>query len=121
MKVVSLKVLGVSTDKYDEMSAMLSDVLGLNKVGEGEGFSSFETTKGDVVEIFRKGSPGAHSDTTPVPGFLDDEIDDAVSMLRSSGVELVGPTHTGKSGHRWQAFRGPDGNTYELTWTGEEE
>ena len=121
MKVLSVKVLGVSSDMYDEMSAMLSDVLGLNKVGEGEGFSSFETTKGDVVEIFRKGSAGAHSDSSPVAGFLVDDIDDAVSMLRSSGVELVGPTQTGKTGHRWQAFWGPDGNTYELTWTGEEE
>lgn len=121
MKVLSLKVLGVSTEKYDEMSAMLSGVLGLKRVREGEAFSAFETENGDLVEIFRKGSEGSHPVSSPVAGFLVDDMDEAVSRLQSSGLEMVGPAHEGKAGHRWQAFRGPDGNIYEITYIEEQE
>lgn len=117
MKVLSLKVLGVSTEKYDEMIAMLSGALGLKKVSAEEEFSAFETEDGDIVEVFRKGSPGAHQVSSPVAGFLVDDMDAAVSRLKSSGMEMIGPLHTGKGGHRWQAFRGPDGNVYEITYT----
>lgn len=119
MKVLSLKILGVSTERFEEMAAMLSGALGLDKISEGDDFSEFETENGDIVEVFRKGSAGAHTVSTPVAGFLVDDMDEALARLRSSGIEMIGPTHEGKAGHKWQSFMGPDGNVYEITYRGE--
>lgn len=121
MRVLSLKVLGIHTDRFAEMHRLLSDVMGLATVRAGDGFAEFETENGDVVEIFdESGSGHIGPGERTVIGFRVDDMEGAVAALAGAGIELIGATHTGQGGHKWQSFRAPDGGVYELTYTGKE-
>jgi hypothetical protein len=59
------------------------------------------------------GNHNRHFSSSPVVGFLVDDMDEARDGLRKAGLELIGDVK-GEKGYAWQHFRGPDGNIYEV-------
>ena len=117
MKVKRLSWLGTRTERYDEMTAFVRDVLGLSLVHEEPGFAMFQLPGADhdYVEVFGPDSPDeAFYTTGPVVGLLVDDVDQARVEMGAAGIELIGPIHSASTveGMRWFHFRGPDGNVY---------
>lgn len=110
MDVTHLGWVGTRTDRGAELADFYEHVLGLALVYSEPGFWVFELPNGTHVEVFSPDYPGKdHFTTGPVVGFWVPDLPAAVEELRAAGVELLG-----EPGPKWQHFRGPDGNVYEL-------
>lgn len=90
-------------------------MLGLSGHRISDTQTNYDLPHGSTVEVFGPGDVGhEHFDTGPVAGFRVRDITAAIGELRAAGVELLGGIG-GESGKRWQHFRAPDGQVYELT------
>jgi predicted enzyme related to lactoylglutathione lyase len=115
VNVKSLAWLGTRTDRFDDLCRFYSEVFGLPKVAEEEGFAAFRLPTGDHIEVFAADvEDHRHFSTGPVVGFEVDDIDAARAEMEALGIELLIPTGEGTTS-RWAHFRAPDGNIYELT------
>jgi hypothetical protein len=117
MDVRNLRWVGVQTEQYTEMVALLRDVMGLHINFEDDGSIEFTTSEGDQFQIMGPGDPyfeffGEHAHG-PVPLFEVADVRAARSELEGSGVEVIGELRS-DSIWEWIHFRGPDGNLYEL-------
>ena len=120
MKVTGLAWMGIRTEKYDESIRFFKQVMQLKIKYEEKGFTVFSMPDGDTVEVFSsKSSYNTHFGSSPVVGFLVDDIEKARQEIVKSGLELVGKVERDEHGGAWQHFRGPDGNLYELTYNPE--
>lgn len=115
MKVKGLVWLGTRTAQFEQMARFCRDVLGLAPTILEPGFAVFDMPNGDRLEIFGTESPHNTFMTHPVAGFLVDNIATARAELEATGIEFIGPIHTGTDGYAWTHFRAPDGFVYELT------
>jgi predicted enzyme related to lactoylglutathione lyase len=117
MEVKRLSWLGIRTEKFEEMTDFLEQVLGLRKEISEPGRVMFRLPIGDPVDVFDAGDERyLHFTTGPVVGFLVDDVEAARAELEAGGGELVGPVLRG-DGFMWAHFRAPDGNLYELQGT----
>jgi catechol 2,3-dioxygenase-like lactoylglutathione lyase family enzyme len=99
------------------MVRLFRDVLGLELTHSEEEFVVLRTGDGDTVEIFGPNwKYNRHFSSSPVVGFLVDDINEACDRLRKSGSELIGDVKKGEKGYAWQHFHGPDGNIYEVVF-----
>lgn len=115
MQVRGLVWLGTATDRFDESVTFFRDVLRLPVVVDEPDFVALQLPDTSLVEVFAPGSPYArHHDTAPVAGFLVDDVEVARDELAAAGIELVGEVEVSED-YRWQYFRAPDGNLYEIT------
>ncbi len=117
MQVKRLAWLGTRTEKFEETTAFLRDVLGLPVFYEEPGFSMLQLPGADrdFIEVFAPDNPdGALYSTGPVVGLLVDDIEQSRAEPEAAGVELLGSIHWSQSieGYGWFHFRGPDGNVY---------
>lgn len=116
MKVSGLAWLGIRTEKYDDSIRFFKQVMQLKIKYEEKGFTVFSMPGGDTIEVFsNKSSYNTHFGSSPVVGFLVEDIEKARQEIMKSGLELVGKLERDEHGYAWQHFRGPDGNLYELT------
>src|SRR5437016_14296350 len=117
MKTLGLSWMGVRTKEFDAMVRLFRDALGLELTHVEEGFVILRTKDGDKVEIFGPNwKYNKHFSSTPVVGFLVDDMDEARKRLRKAGVELIGKVRKGENGYAWQYFRGLDRNIYEIVF-----
>jgi len=107
VRVLNIRWLGVPTDDLAATRAFFESVLGLRVRFEEPGTVELVTAEDDRVQLFA-GRPGA-----PVPLFEVDDVDAARLELEAAGIELVGDVER-DSEWAYFAFRGPDGNVYEL-------
>ena|SRR5438309_882291 len=117
MNVLGISWAGVAVESVETVVPFFRDVLGLTLVIEEPAFSKLVSRDGDAVEVFGRGGPQPPEQfgtNHVVVGFLVDDIVAARTELAAAGIELIGEVHKGSSGYRWQHFRGPDGNVYEL-------
>ena len=115
MEVTGITWGGTRTQRFDEMKRFLSDVLGLEKSEEQEGFVSYKTSNEDKFELFGPDEREHEFMTTgPVIGFGVGDVDGARAELEAAGIEFLAPTRS-EGNYRWAHFRGPDGNVYEIT------
>lgn len=116
MRVLGLEWIGTRTPAFAETVAFFRDVLGLRLGIERSAFVRFDLPDGASLEVFRPGGEDDHPyfTTGPVIGFQVPEMEVARERLRATGCELLG-TPGGRPGeYRWQHFRAPDGNVYEV-------
>ncbi len=115
MEVVGLSWVGTRTERFEETARFFGEVMGIERHDEQPGFVSFETPRGDKVEVFDKEeSEHDFMSTGPAVGFAVTDIDAARSELETAGIEFMAPTQQ-QGDFRWAHFRGPDGNIYEIT------
>jgi catechol 2,3-dioxygenase-like lactoylglutathione lyase family enzyme len=116
MKVKRLGWLGVRTDRFEAMVAMLRDTMGLPLQIDQPGRAMFALPNGDPIDVFDIGLPAYERFTTgPVVGFVVDDVEAGARELAEAGVEVF-EVQRG-DGFMWAHFRGPDGNLYELQST----
>jgi glyoxylase I family protein len=111
MKVTGIGFAGTATDRRTEMSAFVSEVLGLTREWVG-GIESdlFALPDGSSFAV---ASPGGMGDTDRSLGFLVDDLDQAAAELRAAGVP-VDDEVSANDRCRYLHFRAPDGRLYEL-------
>ena len=120
MHVRRLAWLGTRTERVDEMTGFVRDVLGLPLVHEEPGFAMFKLPSGehDYLEIFGPAtSEGSLYTTGPVVGLLVDDLEQARAEMEAARVEVLDAEIQSAStleGFRWLHIRAPDGNVYAL-------
>lgn len=116
MEVKALTWLGTRTERAAELRAFYEGVLRLPLTYQDPGMTGYRLADGSVVEVFDADeAEHRHFTTGPVTGFQVDDLDAAAEELAAAGVELLGGIGGEPGGWRWQHFRGPDGNVYELS------
>jgi catechol 2,3-dioxygenase-like lactoylglutathione lyase family enzyme len=115
MHVLGLVWLGTATHQFDESVSFFRDVMRLTVVVDQPDFVALQLPDTSLVEVFAPTSPYArHHESGPVAGFLVDDVEAARAELMAAGVELIGEIEVSDD-YRWQYFRAPDGNLYEIT------
>ncbi len=119
VQVKRLAWLGTRTERFDEMTAFVRDILGLSVKYEEPGFAMFRLpgADNDFVEVFGMDvEAGSFYTTGPVVGLLVDDVEEARTELQEAGIELLDEIQTSSlaEGLAWFHFRGPDGNVYAV-------
>ncbi len=117
MKIEGLVWVGTRTSNFQQMAALLRDVMGLTPALIDAGKAIFDMPNGDRFEIFDSESTHNAFMTHPITGFLVDNIVAARAEMEEQGIEFIGPIHEGLDGYAWSHFRAPDGFIYELTYS----
>jgi len=106
--------LGVRTPQFDQTVHLYRDVFGLQPFQEDPASVRFRLPNGTEIHVY-----GPIDDdhrffgTAPVVGLLVDDVDRARDAMEAAGLEFLGPVQRAE-GSRWNHFRGPDGNVYEI-------
>jgi catechol 2,3-dioxygenase-like lactoylglutathione lyase family enzyme len=118
MQVLGLDWVGTRTSRFDETVDFFATILDL-PVGVREiGFVRLDLPDWSCVEVFGPTDSGhAYFTTGPVVGFRVDDLDAAHHDLERHGIELLGRMGGERGATRWQHFRAPDGNVYEVVET----
>ena len=114
MNVTGIVWMGVRTAAFVELRRLFGSVLRIPTTHEADGVAWFELTDGAEIQIY----DDTDEDHTffgsgPVVGFMVDDFPEALRELTAAGVELIGSGDADER-LRWQHFRGPDGNVYEI-------
>ena len=128
MQVRRLSWVGTRTANFSDTKDFFGAVLGLTLVAEDTAYAMFQLPSGehDYVEVSAADDPyAAHMTTGPAPGFLVDDVKQALDDLETAGVEIVEPirwmadvepalveANPTLAEYAWFAFRAPDGNVY---------
>ena len=111
MQIVGLVFAGSSTPKRPEMTAFVTDVLGLQPVVvDGVEADLFDLADGSSFAVAWAAGMGPSERTL---GFLVEDLDQAWAELRAAGVETDAEVSTNDR-FRYLHFRAPDGHLYEL-------
>ena len=114
MSLHRLGWLGVRTERFAEMVALLEDALALEpfhaddesaryRLGDGTEFHVYSPTDTDH-QFFG---------SAPVVGFVVDDAARLRQRMEEAGIEFLTPLET-EGGSSWCHFRAPDGNVYEI-------
>jgi glyoxylase I family protein len=110
MEILGLVFAGTATDRRDEMTRFLTDVLGLAPAAvAGADADMFELPDGSTFAV---AGPRELGETSRTLGFLVADLDEALAGLRAAGVEV--DDAVGNERFRYAHFRAPDGHLYEL-------
>ncbi len=114
MKVTGVVWMGVRTPAFAELNDLFGSVLNMRTTHESEGVTWFELDDGAEIQIYDdRDVDHTFFGDGPVIGFMVDDFATALQRLVEAGVELIG-TGDANDHLRWQHFRGPDGNVYEV-------
>jgi catechol 2,3-dioxygenase-like lactoylglutathione lyase family enzyme len=117
VEVRNVRWVGVSTENYAAMRALLGVVMGLRPNFDDPTTVEFVTTEGDEIQLMALGHPyfdffRDHA-RGPVPLFEVDDVHAARAELEAAGIAVIGEIGR-DSRWEWTHFRAPDGNLYEL-------
>lgn len=114
MNVQGISWMGVRSKQYDALRHLLRDVMGINVSHDAGDVTWFSLPGGEEIQIYDE-SDTDHTffGTAPVIGFLVDDFDLAKAEMEAAGVAFIGSGDATRE-RRWQHFRGPDGNVYEI-------
>ena len=116
MQVKGLVWLGTRTSNFKAMVNLYQNILGFVITYQEPGFVVMDLPNGDQIEVFGDNSPYNTFFTSPVAGFLVDDIAFARAEMERRGIEFIGPTEFARDGKAWADFRAPDGFIYELSY-----
>src|SRR5712692_1775973 len=117
MKVLGIVWAGVRTRRFESMLGLFRDVMGLDVVHVEDQFVVLHAANGDTVEVFgEKSRYNSHFSSSPVVGFLVENIESARDELVKNRTEVIGEIEHREDGYAWQHFRGSDGNLYEIVY-----
>jgi catechol 2,3-dioxygenase-like lactoylglutathione lyase family enzyme len=116
VKTVGLEWIGTRTPAFEETSTFFREWLGLPVGMQRPNFVRYDLPDGAAIEVFRPGGEDDHAyfTTGPVVGFQVSDFDASRRELETAGVELLGATGGETGDYRWQHFRGPGGNVFEI-------
>lgn len=114
MRVLGLHWVGTRTDAHDATVQFFNNILGLRTEHEEPDFTVLRVADGATVEVFGPASRYNQHLSSPVVGFLVDDLAEAAEQLRQAGTEIVLPIQRSETG-AWLHFRAPDGFLYELS------
>ena len=110
MQILGLVFAGTATDRRDEMTRFLTEVLGLAPAAvTGADADMFELPDGSTFAV---AGPRELGETSRTIGFLVADLDEAVAGLRAAGVDVDDVAENER--FRYVHFRAPDGRLYEL-------
>jgi hypothetical protein len=114
MNVTGIVWMGVRTPAFPQLRHLFGSVMGMPTTHETEGVAWFELGNGAEIQIYDADDVDhTFFGNGPVVGFMVDDFAGAVEELVAADVELVGDGDANTE-LRWQHFRGPDGNIYEI-------
>lgn len=116
MRVLGYTWAGVRTSDLHSSSSFFSDILGLQRIHDGEGFVQFELPSGQLFEVFSSESHYHQFHNCPVVGFQVEDVRTAKQEMESKGIEFLTDVF-GDEKASWAYFRGPDGYLYEIWQT----
>jgi catechol 2,3-dioxygenase-like lactoylglutathione lyase family enzyme len=106
--------LGVRTEQFDQTVSLYRDVLGLRPFHEDAASVRFRLPNGTEIHVYGPADVDhGFFGSAPVVGLLVDDVGRARAAMEAAGVEFIGPIQSA-DGSRWNHFRGPDGNVYEI-------
>jgi glyoxylase I family protein len=111
MHINGLAFAGTATDRRAEMTAFVTDVLGL-KPTKDPGVEADLFTLPDGTR-FAVADPRGMGDTTRTIGFEVDDLEAAAAELRAAGAWVADEAGSNDA-ERYLHFRAPDGALYEL-------
>jgi glyoxylase I family protein len=110
MQILGLIFAGTATDRRDDMTRFMTEVLGLAAPSvEGATADMFELPDGSTFAV---AGPRELGETSRTIGFLVADLDEAVAGLQAAGVEVDDAAENER--FRYVHFRAPDGRLYEL-------
>jgi catechol 2,3-dioxygenase-like lactoylglutathione lyase family enzyme len=114
VKTLRLAWLGIRTDDYEATLRLFRETLGLAVEFEEQDTVELSLPDSARVQLFARDHRyhEAFAGFGPVPLFEVDDLDEAERRLRDAGLQ-VGERDRDDA-WEWFAFRGPDGNLYEL-------
>ena len=128
MYIRRISFVGMKTERFEEMTAFVRDVLGLAPGHKDDGWAVFQLESGDrdLLEVYRPGEyderllPAVAAGITIA--FAVDDLRAAREELVAAGIEIVVDTvwaaeafaDPGLEGFGWLFFRAPDGNVYAM-------
>ncbi len=113
MRVKGLAWVGIQTDRFEDMQAMLAAVLGVPPPVQEEGFALWSLPNGDLVELFANGTKPTFG-MAPVVGFQVDDLEAARKDAERAGAVVVGGYGPNDDGYASLHLRAPDGTIFEL-------
>ena len=114
MRIKAITWAGIPVADYAEARRFLGDVLGLQPWLDDREFAVADLPSGDRFELFGPSTARPHM-TSPIVGFLVEDVDEARAELEAKGVEFLEETGRAADGNAWAHFRGPGGWLFELT------
>ncbi|MGI0129012.1 MAG: VOC family protein [Thermoplasmata archaeon] len=116
MKALAWEWIGTRTDAFLPTIELFRDVLGVPVGVERRDFVRMDLPDGGSLEVFRPGGPDDHPyfTTGPVVGIQVGDFDAARLELERGGAEMLGNVGGTAGEYRWQHFRAPDGDVYEI-------
>ena len=114
MRVESIVWMGVRTPAFGAMFELLDGVMNLEVTHADRGVAWFTLPGGEEIQLFDDHDED-HSffPDGPVIGFRVADFAEAYAALSAAGIEWIGDGDQ-NANIRWQHFRGPDGNVYEI-------
>jgi catechol 2,3-dioxygenase-like lactoylglutathione lyase family enzyme len=116
MKIKGLVWLGTQTSNFEAMVNLYQSIMGLDISHQEPNFVVMDLSNGERVEVFGEESSYNTFFTSPVAGFLVDDLAAARTEMESQGIEFIGPIEVVEDGYAWSHFRAPDGFIYKLTY-----
>ncbi len=113
MRVKGIAWVGIQTDRFDDMQAMLATIFGVPPPVQEDGFALWNLPNGDLVELFANGTKPTFG-TAPVVGFQVDDLDAARDDAERAGAVVVGGYGPNDDGYASLHLRAPDGTIFEI-------
>jgi catechol 2,3-dioxygenase-like lactoylglutathione lyase family enzyme len=122
MVVKGIHWVGICAADWDATIAFYRDVLGLSVRTEGvqsgtpdDGvrFTELAAANGDFVEVFGRDLADRALFTSPMVGFLVEDVSSARREMERKGAIFLGPVGHGGE-WEWSYFRSPGGHVHQL-------
>jgi catechol 2,3-dioxygenase-like lactoylglutathione lyase family enzyme len=115
VRVRGIVWMGVQTERFQAMAALLRALFDSSPSREEPGFALWSLGNGDIVELYAQGGKPDFG-SAPVVGFHVADLDAARRDIEAAGAEIVGGYGPNEAGYQTIHFRAPDGNVYEITY-----
>jgi hypothetical protein len=106
--------IGFRTDRFQQMVALFSDLIGLELVREAPGATWFRLGNDAELHVYAESDPDhAFFTTGPVVGLRVANVDEVRARMVDAGLEMLTDVERTESA-AWCHFRAPDGTVMEI-------
>ena len=106
--------VGLRTHRFDEMVALIRDLIGLDVLREAPGATWFRLGTDAELHVYATDElDHAFFTTGPVVGLRVDDVDAARARMEAAGIEFIGDVQRSER-TAWNHFRAPDGTILEI-------
>lgn len=114
MSASGVGFIGFRTDRFDEMTALFRDVIGLDTLREAPGAAWFRLGDDAELHVYAYSDPDhAFFTSGPVVGLRVEDVDATRARMEADGVEMLTEIQRTEAA-AWCHFRAPDGTVLEI-------